>query len=122
MTGRTTAPLGVGIVGANPTGSWAAATHLPALAQLPEFRVTAVATTKRASAEASGARHAFTDATELVAHPEVDLVVAAMTCSRPVGSGPFPRSPSWPREIRSAAARFHPNSPGAPIPERAAAC
>ncbi|MGY2026125.1 Gfo/Idh/MocA family protein [Nocardia gipuzkoensis] len=82
MTGRTTAPLGVGIVGANPTGSWAAATHLPALAQLPEFRVTAVATTKRASAQAAadatGARHAFTDAAELAAHPEVDLVVAAI--------------------------------------------
>ncbi|MGK8490206.1 Gfo/Idh/MocA family oxidoreductase [Nocardia asiatica] len=81
MTGRTT-PLGVGIVGANPHGSWAAAAHLPALAQLPEFRVTAVATTNRASADAAavaaGARHAFTDPVELAAHPEVDLVVAAV--------------------------------------------
>ncbi|WP_280184743.1 hypothetical protein [Nocardia gipuzkoensis] len=57
MTGRTTAPLGVGIVGANPTGSWAAATHLPALAQLPEFRVTAVATTKRGGGGAPGGPH-----------------------------------------------------------------
>jgi predicted dehydrogenase len=82
MTARITTPLGVGIVGANPTGSWAAAAHLPALAQLPEFRVTAVATTNRASAdaaaEATGARHAFTDAAQLAAHPEVDLVVAAV--------------------------------------------
>ncbi|MGW4094394.1 Gfo/Idh/MocA family protein [Nocardia sp. NPDC004718] len=81
MTGST-APLGVGVVGANPTGSWAAATHLPALAALPEFRVTAVATTNPASAaaaaEATGATHAFTDAAELAAHPEVDLVVATV--------------------------------------------
>ncbi|MFD8247850.1 Gfo/Idh/MocA family protein [Nocardia sp. NPDC059691] len=81
MTGSTT-PLGVGVVGANPTGSWAAATHLPALAALPEFRVAAVATTNPASAaaaaEATGATHAFTDAAELAAHPEVDLVVATV--------------------------------------------
>ncbi|WP_159920125.1 MULTISPECIES: Gfo/Idh/MocA family protein [Nocardia] len=82
MTGHTTAPIGVGIVGANPAGSWAAATHLPALAALPEFRITAVATTNRASAtaaaEAARVRHAFTDTAELAAHPEVDLVVAAI--------------------------------------------
>ncbi|MBF6466716.1 Gfo/Idh/MocA family oxidoreductase [Nocardia beijingensis] len=85
MTAHSTTPLGVGIVGANPAGSWAAATHLPALAELPEFRVTAVATTNRASAaaaaEATGARHAFTDAAELAAHPEVDLVAVAVKSS-----------------------------------------
>jgi predicted dehydrogenase len=80
MSDRSTAPIRVGIVGASPTGSWAAATHLPALAQLPEFRITAVATTNAAAAAAAhtGARHAFTDAAELAAHPEVDLVVAAV--------------------------------------------
>ncbi|MGK8523537.1 Gfo/Idh/MocA family protein [Nocardia asteroides] len=82
MTAHSTTPIGVGIVGANPEGSWAAATHLPALAALPQFRVTAVATTNRASAtaaaEAARARYAFTDAAELAAHPEVDLVVAAI--------------------------------------------
>ncbi|MGW4284943.1 hypothetical protein ACWEFY_34440, partial [Nocardia sp. NPDC004750] len=67
MTGST-APLGVGVVGANPTGSWAAATHLPALAALPEFRVTAVATTNPASGPAPGegprAKHPFYHAPE----------------------------------------------------------
>lgn len=71
----------VGIVGANPTGSWAAATHLPALAQLDEFEITAVATrnptTAAAAAAATSARYALT-AEELVGHDDVDLVVVAI--------------------------------------------
>src|SRR5262249_25921543 len=71
----------VGIVGAS-RQSWAAAAHLPALAHLDEFTVTAVATTRRDSAlEAAGrfgVRHAFASAEELAFHPEVDLVVASV--------------------------------------------
>ncbi|MEU4342139.1 Gfo/Idh/MocA family oxidoreductase [Nocardia sp. NPDC023852] len=85
MPGLVPDPIRVGIVGANPAGSWAAATHLPALAQLREFMITAVATTRAesaaAAAAATGARLAFTNSDELVAHTEVDLVVAAVKSS-----------------------------------------
>ena len=71
----------VGIVGASPQ-SWAAAAHLPALAHLDEFTVTAVATTRqdsgRAAADTFGIRHAFASADELASHPEVDLVVVSV--------------------------------------------
>ncbi|MFC5749440.1 Gfo/Idh/MocA family protein [Actinomadura rugatobispora] len=69
----------VGVVGAS---GWAAGSHLPALAALPEFEVTAVATTKQASAGKAAAGHnvphAFTDANTLAAHPSVDLVVVSV--------------------------------------------
>ncbi|MFI6318877.1 Gfo/Idh/MocA family protein [Nonomuraea sp. NPDC050556] len=72
----------LGIVGAS---GWAAAAHLPALAALPEFEVAAVATTRRESADRVAAEHgvrlAFTDAAELVAHPEVELVVVSVRAS-----------------------------------------
>ena len=63
----------VGIVGASPQ-SWAATAHLPALAHLGEFTVTAVATTRQDSARMAagtfGVRHAFASAEELAAHPD----------------------------------------------------
>lgn len=69
----------VGVVGAS---GWADSSHLPALAALEEFEVTAVATTKQASADkvaaAHAVRHAFSNAGELVTHPEVDLVVVSV--------------------------------------------
>lgn len=71
--------IGVGIVGA---GGWASVGHLPALAHLPEFTVTGVATTSRVSAQrvadAHGVPHAFVGAAELAAHPEVDVVVVSV--------------------------------------------
>lgn len=74
--------IGVGILGANPDRGWAARAHIPAIAALPEFALTAVATTRKDSAEAArtrfGARHAFTDARSLAAHPDVDLVVVTV--------------------------------------------
>lgn len=73
--------IGVGIVGASP-GSWAANAHLPALAHLDAYAVTAVATRRRESAAATarehGVPHAFTDAAELAHHPDVDLVVVSV--------------------------------------------
>jgi predicted dehydrogenase len=75
----------VGVLGANPATSWAAAAHFPALASLDDFTVTAVATTKTASAReaatAFGATHAFTSAAELAACPDVDLVVVSVKSS-----------------------------------------
>lgn len=71
--------IGVGIVGAS---GWATVGHLPALAHLPEFTVTGVATTNRASAERLAAAHdvphAFVGAGELAAHPDVDVVVVSV--------------------------------------------
>ncbi|OLF16894.1 Gfo/Idh/MocA family protein [Actinophytocola xanthii] len=69
----------VGVVGAS---GWAMSSHLPALAGLAEFEVTAVATTSQASADrvaaVHGVPHAFADAGTLVAHPDVDLVVVSV--------------------------------------------
>ncbi|WP_327722137.1 Gfo/Idh/MocA family oxidoreductase [Streptomyces sp. NBC_00490] len=69
----------VGVVGAS---GWADGSHLPALTRLPAYEVTAVATTKQASADgvaaAYGVRHAFADAAELAAHPDVDLIVVSV--------------------------------------------
>lgn len=71
----------VGIIGAGPDG-WAAQTHLPALASLPDYELTAVATTRQASADATARRfgvpHALDRGALLIAHPEVDLVVVAV--------------------------------------------
>ena len=73
----------VGIVGAS---GWAGASHLPALAKLSEFEVTAVATTKQASADEAAAAHgvplAFADAGMLAAHPDVDLVVVSVRAAQ----------------------------------------
>jgi predicted dehydrogenase len=72
----------VGIVGASPDRGWGVAAHLPALAHLDEFEVTAVATTRQVSArqtaDAFAIPHAFAGAGELVAHPDVDLVVVSV--------------------------------------------
>ena len=72
----------MGIIGANPDRGWAARAHIPAIQASPDFALTAVATTRRESAEAArgrfGARHAFTDPASLAAHPDVDLVVVTV--------------------------------------------
>lgn len=83
----------VGVVGASapvssdasPTAvatTWAAHSHIPAIAAAPNVTLTAVATTRRESAERSarafGAAHAFTSAAELSACDEVDLVVVSV--------------------------------------------
>jgi len=71
-------PIRVGIIGANPERGWALQSHLPGLVVLPEFEVTAVATTRAESAQATaalfGVRLAFSDANELIASDDVDLV------------------------------------------------
>lgn len=75
----------VGIVGATVTvggSGWGANAHIPALAAIPDFEVTAVCTaheeTAAASARAFGARLAFHDIAEMVTHPDVDLVVVCV--------------------------------------------
>jgi predicted dehydrogenase len=75
----------VGIVGATvtPGGSgWGANAHVPALRALPAYELTAVCTaheaTAKASAEKYGARLAFHDMDDMVAHKDIDLVVVCV--------------------------------------------
>jgi len=71
-------PIRIGIIGATPARGWGTAAHLPALAALEEFEVTAVSTTRlttaRATAEVFAVPLAFADDDELVSHPDVDAV------------------------------------------------
>ena len=66
----------VGIVGA---GTWAEYGHIPSLALLPEFELTAVYSRSADKAQALAARHGIaypvTSLQALVEHPEVDLVL-----------------------------------------------
>jgi predicted dehydrogenase len=82
VTTQVTAPLRVGIVGATPARGWGTLAHLPALTALPEFTVTAVATTRaetaRATADAFGVPLAFDDDASLIASPEVDVVAVTV--------------------------------------------
>ncbi|MFA5494262.1 MAG: Gfo/Idh/MocA family oxidoreductase [Porticoccaceae bacterium] len=68
----------VGIIGANPNGSWGTRAHLPALAALDEFSIAAVATSHQETAEATarqfGATRAFGDPRRLVESADVDVV------------------------------------------------
>ena len=75
----------VGIVGATvtPGGSgWGANAHVPALQALPSYELKAVCTaheeTARASAENFGADLAFHDMSEMVTHPDVDLIAVVV--------------------------------------------
>jgi predicted dehydrogenase len=76
----------VGIIGVHPDLGWAAYAHLPALAQLPEYRVTALShhqlETAQAAARKFGIAHAVSTTAELVNHPDVDLVVVAVKVPR----------------------------------------
>jgi predicted dehydrogenase len=76
-----TAPIGVGLIGANPHHAWAAISHIPAIAALPDFELLAVSTSRRKSAaEAERAFNvtAYDNASSLLGHPGVDLVVVAV--------------------------------------------
>lgn len=79
---RPAAPIRVGIVGANPDRGWGSGVHRRVIAQLPEFALTAVCTTRQDTAERAaqmfGAAHAFTDPAALAAHPDVDLVAVCV--------------------------------------------
>ncbi|MFF0268866.1 Gfo/Idh/MocA family protein [Kribbella sp. NPDC004536] len=75
----------VGIIGASPERGWALRAHIPALRMLPEFELVAVSTsreaTARRAAEVFGVPYAFTSATELARHPDVELVVVTVKVS-----------------------------------------
>src|SRR5260370_6230840 len=69
----------VGIIGANPDRGWAAEAHIPALKSLSDdFKITALSTTRRESADAAsklfGAPLAFDNHQDLVNSADVDVV------------------------------------------------
>src|SRR4030088_2737317 len=79
------AKIRVGIVGATVTvggSGWGAHAHVPALHALPEYELKAVCTahpdTAHASAAAFGAELAFDNVDDMLAHPDVDLVVVCV--------------------------------------------
>jgi predicted dehydrogenase len=75
-------PIRIGVIGANPDGSWASMSHLPALQALPQYELVAVSTTRmetaRQSAVRYGARLAFDDPNALINHPDVDMVTVSL--------------------------------------------
>jgi predicted dehydrogenase len=74
--------IGVGIIGASPDGGWAGYTHVPAIKSIPDFELAAVSTSRRESAAAAKTAFnvplAFDNHADLVARPEVDLVVVSV--------------------------------------------
>ncbi|MFT5376652.1 MAG: putative dehydrogenase [Candidatus Latescibacterota bacterium] len=76
------AAIRIGVIGANIHRGWAPQSHLPALAASPDFELVAVCTTRRETAEESakvfGARLAFDDYREMLAHPEIDAVAVVL--------------------------------------------
>ena len=77
-----TAPIRVGIVGANPDRGWGRDAHLDALRSLPEFALAAVSARSQANAEAAaaafGAPRAFGDSLALARDPDIDLVAVTV--------------------------------------------
>lgn len=72
----------VGIIGVNPDRGWASTAHIPALRALPDYELVALSTSnpdsaKRAS-QALDVALTFWDHRELIAHPDVDLVVVTV--------------------------------------------
>lgn len=74
--------IGVGIVGLSASGGWAAAAHVPAVATLDGFELRGLVGSTAASAVAAGEKFgvskAFDNVDDLVAQPEVDLVVVTV--------------------------------------------
>src|SRR5438876_10230849 len=75
----STKKIRVGIIGANPDRGWAAQAHIPALKSLSDdFEITALSTSRRASADASSKLFdvpvAFDNHEELVNRADVDVV------------------------------------------------
>lgn len=74
--------IGVGIIGVNPNRGWARTAHIPALRSLPAYDIRALSASNRESADRAGSTFGvaatFADHNELVARPEVDLVVVTV--------------------------------------------
>ncbi|MFC5635964.1 Gfo/Idh/MocA family protein [Streptomyces bullii] len=79
-------PLGVGIVGLSADGGWGARGHLPALRAVEGFELRGLTASTPEAAKRSAEKYhvplAFTDAAELAAHDDIDLVVVAVKVPR----------------------------------------
>ena len=75
-------PVRLGIIGASPTVGWAHRSHLPAIVASPEFELTGVCTTRMETAQESarqyGARLAFDDYHDMLAHPDIEAVAVVL--------------------------------------------
>ena len=108
--------IGVGIIGASPgPASWAANAHIPAVAAVDGVHLRAVATSKRASADAAEAAYgvrAYDQASSLIADPAVDVVVVAVNVgshkeliTEAIAAGKIVYS-EWPLAVTTDDARF----------------
>ncbi len=77
-----TAPLRLGIAGANPERGWFRDAHFPALQRVPGLAVHAVSARTQAIADAAaaafGASTAYADSLALAADPEVDIIAVTV--------------------------------------------
>lgn len=73
-------PIRVGLIG---IGNWALHGHVRVLTLLPQYKITAIQARRKSAAQAAaseyGIAHVVDSIEELVAHPEVDLVVVLTT-------------------------------------------
>jgi predicted dehydrogenase len=80
----TPTPIRVGLIGASVDAarSWGTRGHIPALRHLPDYRLTALCTSRQDTATVAarhfGVPHAFSDPRALAACPDVDLVVVSV--------------------------------------------
>jgi len=74
-------PIGVGIIGASAERGWAHDAHIPAINALGQFRLAALSTSRAETAAVASSHFGvpgFASASELVACPDVDLVVVTV--------------------------------------------
>jgi predicted dehydrogenase len=78
----TQARIRVGIIGVHPDRGWASTAHVPALQELPQFRLSVLSHSRievaQTAAQKFGFDHAVSSTEELVNHPDVDLVVVTV--------------------------------------------
>src|SRR2546425_1676219 len=74
--------LGVGIIGVSSVRGWAATAHIPGLRALPNYEIRALsghsAESARAAGEVFGVSAVFSDPTQMVAQPDVDVVAVTV--------------------------------------------
>jgi predicted dehydrogenase len=82
VTETVPSPIRVGIIGLSARGGWAARAHVPALAALSGYELTALSASSVASARAAGDRfgvkQAYADPVALATSDDVDLVVVTV--------------------------------------------
>ena len=70
--------ISIGVIGASAHYGWAKRAHMPALAALPEYELTAICTTSEESAQQSkefyGAQKAYSDYKAIIADPDIDVI------------------------------------------------